>query len=31
MVYGNFHDGRDNQIFENAKQTSLAISANPDS
>ncbi len=28
MVYGNFHDGRDNQIFENAKQTSLAISAN---
>jgi hypothetical protein len=31
MVYGNFHDGRDDQIFENAKQASLAISANPDS
>jgi hypothetical protein len=30
MVYGNFHDGRDNQIFENAAQARLAISASSD-
>lgn len=29
MVYGHFHDSRDNQIFENARHTTFALSDDP--